>query len=516
VIDAELTLDPGRLTLAGLRGVADGSVRTIRIPDEAWAANEAARALVEQRVAAGVRTYGVNTGFGPLSDTTIPDDRLAELQRRMILSHCVGTGAPLADGVVRQVMVLKLNTLLQGRSGVRRQLIELLAELFDRGIVPVIPSKGSVGASGDLAPLAHLAAAMLGIGEVRSVAGRVGPVSSIDALARAGLSPVELAPKEGLAMVNGTQVSLALALDGLFAAEAVFAGAVVAGALSVEAAAGSEGPFDERIQAVRGQTGQRRVARVYASLLDGSGMRSSDGERQRVQDAYSLRCQPQVMGAALDLVGFAAGVFEREINAVTDNPLVFAEDGEVLYGGNFHAQPVGMAADVLALALAEVGSMSERRIALLLDASVTGLPPFLAVDPGVDSGFMVGQVAAAALASENKALAHPVSIDSLPTAGNQEDIVSMAAHAGRRLGEMADNAASIVAIELLAASHGIGFRRPLRSSGPLEAAIALIREVVPPYDGDRYLKPDLEAVRTLVRSGAFQRFIPDDLLAGTA
>lgn len=509
----ELTLEPGRLTLADLRDVADGTVASLRIPDAAWSANDAARGLVDRVVSEGRRTYGVNTGFGPLSATAIPNDRLAEMQRRMVLSHCVGTGPPLADGIVRQVIILKLNTLLQGRSGVRRELIEMLAALFDRGIVPSIPAKGSVGASGDLAPLAHLTAALLGLGEVHH-GGELQDAAA--ALAKTGLEPIALAPKEGLAMVNGTQVSLALSLDGLFAAEDVFAAAVVAGALSLDAALGSDGPFDDRIQAVRGQAGQRRIALVYAELLAGSAIRESHRDCDRVQDPYSLRCQPQIMGAALDLFEFAAGVFEREANAVTDNPLVFAEDGEILYGGNFHGQPIAMAADVLALAIAEVGSMSERRLALLLDSHHSRLPPFLAVDPGVDSGFMLGQVAAAALASENKSLAHPVSIDSLPTAGNQEDIVSMATYAGRRLGEMADNAASIVALELLAASHGIGFRRPLRSSPSLEAAIELIREAVPEYEGDRYLKPDIEAVRGMVKAGAFRRLLPVELFPTVA
>lgn len=506
---SEFELRPGRLSPDDLRRAAAGEFTRVSLAPDSWGEVDRSLAMVERAVAEGRRTYGVNTGFGPLSGTAIPTDRLAEMQRRMILSHCVGTGPLLDDGTVRQIMLMKINMLLLGRSGVRRELITALLAMFNAGIHPCIPAKGSVGASGDLAPLAHLAAPLIGIGEAR-VAGKIMPAAQ--ALTQAGLTPYVLGPKEGLAMVNGTQVSLALALKGLFATEDLLAAAVVAGALSTDAAMGSDMPFDPRIQRVRGQRGQARIAPVYARLLTGSAIRESHRDCDRVQDPYSLRCQPQIMGAALDLIEFAGGIFAREVNAVSDNPLVFAEDGEMLYGGNFHGQPVAMAADVLALAIAEIGSMAERRIAMLVDRGFSRLPPFLAVDPGVDSGFMLGQVAAAALASENKSLAHPASIDSLPTSANQEDIVSMATYAARRLSDMVDNAAGIVAIELLAAGQGIEFRRPLRSSALLEEALAIVRQEVPAYTQDRYLKPDIDAVKAMIAGGRFRRFLPAELL----
>lgn len=505
----EFLLRPGNLTFDDLKRASTSEIAAVKVEPNAWREVDQAHALVQRAVTEGRRTYGVNTGFGPLSGTAIPNEQLAEMQRRMILSHCVGTGPLLDDGTVRQIILLKLNTLLLGRSGVRRDLINALLMLYNAGVYPCIPAKGSAGASGDLAPLAHLTAPLLGVGEVR-VDGRIVPAA--EGLMTAGLAPYTLGPKEGLAMVNGTQVSLALALKGLFAAENVLAAAVVAGAMTTDAAMGSDMPFDPRIQNVRGQRGQARIAPVYAQLMAKSAIRESHRNCDRVQDPYSLRCQPQIMGAALDLIEFSGDIFAREINGVSDNPLVFAEDNELLYGGNFHGQPIAMAADVLALAIAEVGSMSERRIALLVDKGFSRLPPFLAVDAGVDSGFMVAQVAAAALASENKCLAHPASIDSLPTSANQEDIVSMATYAARRLSDMVDNAASIVAIELLAAGQGIEFRRPLRSSPLLEEALAEIRKDVPAYRGDRYLKPDIDAVKSIIADGRFRRFLPGELL----
>jgi histidine ammonia-lyase len=385
-------------------------------------------------------------------------------------------------------------------------LVELLVALYNNGIYPCIPAKGSVGASGDLAPLAHLALTLLGIGDVRVGGERI---PAVDALRRANLSSLRLAPKEGLAVLNGTQVSTALALAGLFAVEDVFAAAVVAGAMSVDAAAGSDTPFDPRIHALRGHVGQGELAAAYLQLLQGSPIRRSHlDDDPRVQDPYSLRCQPQVMGACLDSLRFAARTFEVEANSVTDNPLVFAETGEVLSGGNFHAEPIALAADALAVATAEIGSLAERRIALLIDASLSGLPPFLVEHGGVNSGFMVPQVTAAALASENKSLAHPASVDSLPTSANQEDHVSMATFAARRLGDMAGNAAGIVAIELLAAAQGIEFRKPLATSPRLAEALALVREEVAFYDHDRYFAPDIAAIQRLVEAGVFHRFVP--------
>jgi histidine ammonia-lyase len=455
-------------------------------------------AAVDRLLARGGAVYGVNTGFGLLAQTRIPSDQLAALQRNLVLSHAAGVGPWLPDAVVRLVLVLKIGSLAQGFSGIRPPTLLALARLLETETYPCIPAKGSVGASGDLAPLAHLAAALLGVGAVRS-GGRVWPAA--EGLKRIGLEPLELAPKEGLALLNGTQVSTALALAGLFAIQDVFGAALVAGALSVDALKGSDVPFDDRIHVLRGQPGQRRVARALKRLLAGSRIRASHLTCERVQDPYSLRCQPQVMGACLDVMESAGQTLAREANAVTDNPLVFAAEQEVLSGGNFHAEPVALAADQLALAAAEIGSLSERRTALLIDPKMSGLPAFLVTESGVNSGFMVPQVTAAALVAENKMLATPASVDSIPTSAGQEDHVSMATHGARRLLEMAANAASIIAIELLAAAQGIEFHRPLKSSRPLESALQTLRRAVPHYDHDRFFAPDIEAATNLVRSG---------------
>ncbi len=455
-------------------------------------------AMVDRIIARGGAVYGVNTGFGLLAQKRIPSDQLASLQRNLVLSHSAGVGAWLSDAVVRLVLVLKIGSLAQGFSGVRLQTLLALARLLETETYPCIPSKGSVGASGDLAPLAHLAATLLGVGQVRT-GGRVLPAAQ--GLRRIGLKPLELAPKEGLALLNGTQVSTALALAGLFAIQDVFGAALVTGALSVDALKGSDVPFDDRIHVLRRQPGQRRVARALKRLLAGSRIRASHLTCERVQDPYSLRCQPQVMGACLDVIDSASQTLIREANAVTDNPLVFAADGEVLSGGNFHAEPVALAADQLALAAAEIGSLSERRTALLIDPKMSGLPAFLVKESGVNSGFMVPQVTAAALVAENKTLAAPASVDSIPTSAGQEDHVSMATHGARRLLEMAANAASVVGIELLAAAQGIEFHRPLTSSRPLETALRTLRRAVPPYDRDRFFAPDIEAAAALVSSG---------------
>ena len=494
------------LDLAALRSIArDGT--PLALAPAARGPIEAGAAAVGRILAGDQPAYGINTGFGRLAQTRIPVDQLAELQTNIVLSHAAGTGPLLDDAIVRLVLALKIAGLARGHSGVRLAVVELLLALYNRGICPCIPSKGSVGASGDLAPLAHLALALLGVGDVR-VGGRV--VSAASALDRAGLEPLTLAPKEGLALLNGTQVSTALALIGLFAIEDLFAAAVVAGSLSVDAAAGSDTPFDPRIHDLRGHPGQRDLAARYAALLAGSPIRRSHIENDpRVQDPYSLRCQPQVMGACLDHMRFSARVLEIEANGVTDNPLIFADGDAVLSGGNFHAEPVALAADTLALAVAEIGALSERRIALLIDASLSGLPPFLVEHGGVNSGFMVAQVTAAALASENKTLAHPASVDSLPTSANQEDHVSMSTFAARRLAAMAENSAAIVAIELLAASQGIDLRAPLKTSPALQDAHALVRAAVGFYDHDRYFAPDIATVRRLVEAGAFHRFVPD-------
>jgi histidine ammonia-lyase len=495
-------LAPARLTLADLHDFALGA-GPLELDAATRAGLERGAAAVARIVAAGAPVYGINTGFGKLAQTHIPDDQLELLQRNLVLSHSVGVGALLSDEVVRLVMLLKVASLARGYSGVRPVVVDAMVTLVNKQVYPCIPSKGSVGASGDLAPLAHLSAVLLGLGEVRHE-GRV--MSAADGLKVAGLEPLTLGPKEGLALLNGTQVSTALALHGLFAARNVYAAALVAGAMSVDAAMGSDTPFDARIHELRGHAGQIAAAASYRKLLAGSEIRASHltGD-DKVQDPYSLRCQPQVMGACLDVMTHAERTLAIEANGVTDNPLVFPDTGESLSGGNFHAEPVAFAADHLALAIAEIGALSERRIALLIDASISGLPPFLTSASGVNSGFMIAHVTAAALASENKSLAHPASVDSLPTSANQEDHVSMATFAARRLGDMAANTAAIVAIELLAAAQGIDFRRPRKSSAALEDAHAMIRKVAPHLDGDRYLALDIEAVTPLVRDGAFRR-----------
>ena len=502
-------LTPGRLTLAGLRRLRDAAAEPLALDPSSRDDIARGAATVARVLATGAAVYGVNTGFGKLAQTRIPDDRLRGLQESLVLSHSVGLGEPLAPSTVRLVVALKAASLALGRSGVRPVVIDALLAMANAGVVPVIPAKGSVGASGDLAPLAHLAAALLGHGEA-FVGGERIPAAR--ALARAGLAPLVLEAKEGLALLNGTQVSTALALEGLYAAENLFAAAMVAGALSVDAAKGSDTPFDERIHAVRGQPGQRRAAATFRRLLAGSAIRASHVDCERVQDPYSLRCMPQVMGACLDAMAHVAGVLEREANGVSDNPLVFAEQGEILSGGNFHAEPVALAADYLALAIAEIGALSERRVAMLTDASISGLPPFLAREPGLNSGFMIAHVTAAALASENKSLAHPASVDSLPTSANQEDHVSMATFAARRLGEMAANAAGIVGIELMAAAEGVGFHAPLATSAPLAEALRRVRARIPPVERDRFLAPDLAAAAQLVRDGAFNDLAGDGLL----
>lgn len=498
-----MRLAPGRLTLDDLHAFAH-SAEPLRLDDASRRALAEGAQAVARIVAEGKPVYGINTGFGKLAGTHIADDQLELLQKNLVLSHSVGVGPLLADEVVRLTMLLKVASLARGYSGVRPAVVDAIVALLDAGVYPCIPSKGSVGASGDLAPLAHLSAALLGWGKVRH-RGRILPAA--EGLAIAGLAPLVLGPKEGLALLNGTQVSTALALTGLFAAQNVFAAAVVAGAMSVDAAMGSDTPFDARIHELRGHAGQIEVAAIYRRLLAGSRIRASHltGD-DKVQDPYSLRCQPQVMGACLDAMGHAAHTLLTEANGVTDNPLVFPATGESLSGGNFHGEPVAFAADHLALAIAEIGALSERRIALLIDASLSGLPPFLTAASGVNSGFMIAHVTAAALASENKSLAHPASVDSLPTSANQEDHVSMATFAARRLGDMADNTAGIVAIELLAAAQGIDFRRPLATSGPLEEAHAMVRAVAPHLDGDRFLALDIEAVTPLVRNGAFEKW----------
>ena len=504
-----LNLKPGQLTLAQLR---QAYLQPLRVSLDAWAAEAIAAsvACVEHIVAQCRTAYGINTGFGLLAQTRIAREDLENLQRSLVLSHAAGVGEPLDDAMVRLIMLLKINSLARGFSGIRRKVIDALIALVNAEVYPHIPLKGSVGASGDLAPLAHMSLVLLGESRAR-YQGEWLPARQ--ALARAGLEPLTLAAKEGLALLNGTQVSTAYALRGLFEAEDLFAAATVCGSLSVEAMLGSRAPFDARIHAVRGQRGQIDAAATYRGLLtDTSELARSHAQCDKVQDPYSLRCQPQVMGACMTQLRQAAEVLEVEANAVSDNPLVFATEGDVISGGNFHAEPVAMAADNLALAIAEIGSLSERRISLMMDRHMSQLPPFLVANGGVNSGFMIAQVTAAALASDNKALAHPHSVDSLPTSANQEDHVSMAPNAGKRLWAMAENVRGILAVEWLGACQGLDFREGLKSSPKLEQARSLLRAEVPYYEKDRFFAPDIETASRLLAAGTLNALLPARLL----
>ncbi|KQX19223.1 MULTISPECIES: histidine ammonia-lyase [unclassified Sphingomonas] len=504
---SDILLTPGAVPLADWRAIHRGAAPSL---DPASAEAIAASAAAVGRIIARHKpVYGLNTGFGKLASVKIGDEDLATLQRNIVLSHAAGTGAPSPIPVVRLMMALKLASLAQGASGVRPETVEMLEAMLLAGLTPVVPSQGSVGASGDLAPLAHMAAAMIGVGHIEMGGQRL---SAEGALARAGLVPLTLGPKEGLALLNGTQFSTANALAALFETETVFRSALITGALATEAAKGSDTPFDPRIHALRRQPGQIETADALRRLMAGSAIRASHLEDDaRVQDPYCLRCQPQVMGAVLDLLRQAATTLEIEANGVSDNPLIFPDTDEALSGGNFHAEPVAFAADMIALAICEIGSIAERRIAMLVDPALSGLPAFLTPRPGLNSGFMIPQVTAAALVSENKQRATPASVDSIPTSANQEDHVSMAAHGSRRLLDMAANANAIVGIELLAAAQGCDFHAPLRSSEALEAGRALLRAEVPMLDHDRHFHPDMEAANALVRSGALVEAAAIDL-----
>ncbi len=494
-----LKIDNQFITLATLRAAWQEPVN-VTLGAEAERRIAESNELIDEVVAGGEQVYGVNTGFGQLAQVRIDDDQLMQLQENLVCSHAVGVGEDLGDEIVRLIMLIKVIALAEGFSGVRVELVETLCELINHRIYPCIPSRGSVGASGDLAPLAHMAGALIGNGEVR-VDGKV--MSASAALKNAGIKPVRLAPKEGLALLNGTQVSTALALAAAFRTENILSAALVAGAMSSDAIKGSDTPFDKRIQNVRGHGGQIAVAGVLRELMSGSEIRASHVDCNRVQDPYSIRCQPQVVGACLDVLRHVCSVLETESNAVTDNPLVFADSKSILSGGNFHAEPVALAADYLALAIAEIGALSERRTALLIDSNHSGLPAFLVADGGLNSGFMMAQVTAAALASENKSHAHPASVDSIPTSANQEDHVSMATFAARRLHTMLDNIADIVAIELLAAAQGIEFHLPQKSSAAITSVIAGLRQTTPHYEQDRSLSADIRQVAATVNAGEY-------------
>ncbi|WP_297488811.1 histidine ammonia-lyase [Acidocella sp.] len=492
-------LTPGAVSLETLARIYWHGV-PVRLAQTAHPAVEKAAQRIAQAAAGNAPVYGINTGFGKLASIRIGVADVAQLQRNLILSHCCGVGEPLAENIVRLVMVLKLLSLGRGASGVRLELIALMEAMLAKGVLPVIPEKGSVGASGDLAPLAHLTSVMIGEGEAMVEGTRL---PGAEALRRAGLAPVQLSAKEGLAMINGTQVSTALALAGLFRAARAMQASLVTGALSTDAAMGSTAPFSAEIHLLRGHQGQIDVAAALLRLLEGSGIRQSHVQNdERVQDPYCLRCHPQVGGACLDLLRQAARTLAIEANAATDNPLVLS-NGDIVSGGNFHAEPVAFAADQIALAVAEIGAIAQRRIATLVDPALSfGLPGFLTPKPGLNSGMMIAEVTTAALMSENKLLAHPASIDSTPTSANQEDHVSMACHGARRLLQMTQNLFYILGIEAMTGAQGIALRRPLRSSPALDRAITRLRREIPELGEDRYMAPELEVAAGLIHSGA--------------
>ena len=492
-------LTPGDTTLDTLETLwRDGQAAAL-VP-EARPAIDAATAMVAQAAAGEVAVYGVNTGFGKLASVRVPPEDTARLQRNLILSHCCGVGEPLDVETTRLMMILKLLSLGRGASGIRWDTAKLIEDCLARGVTPVVPVQGSVGASGDLAPLAHMAAMLIGEGEAGFEGARL---SARVALERAGLVPVVLGPKEGLGLINGTQFSTACALAGHFDAMRNIEAAVAASCLSTDAIMGSTAPLEPALHALRGHAGQIDVARAMRAVMDGSEIREShrDGDA-RVQDPYCIRCQPQVTGAALDLLRFAGRTLEIEANAVSDNPLVLVEEGKIVSGGNFHAEPVAFAADQIALAIAEIGAIAQRRVALMVDPTLSfDLPPFLTPNPGLNSGLMIAEVTTAALMSENKHLANPCVTDSTPTSANQEDHVSMAAHGALRLGRMVANLSGILGVEMLCAAQGVEARAPLLTSARLRDVLAMLRAQVPSLGADRYLAPEIEITSGMVRAG---------------
>ena len=501
----KIRLEAGKASLPLLRSIAFNPVEVeLRKPD--YEAVNRSSETIARLCASDKAIYGVNTGFGKMAQTRVAPERLAQLQHNLVLSHSSGVGPGLNSNIVRLMLVLKILALARGYSGVRREVIDALLAFINHEVYPCIPAKGSVGASGDLAPLAHMGAALTGAGRAQ----HKGMTTSVmDGLRLAGISPLTLGPKEGLALINGTQASTATALYHFFQIEDIFTAALITGSLSVDAMKGSDTPFDARIHELRGHQGQVDVAKIYRTLLAGSEIRASHINCGKVQDPYSLRCQPQVMGAVLDTLRFTAGILLTEANAVTDNPLIFSGTDEAVSGGNFHAEPVAFAADLLAIAAAEIGAITERRIAGLVDPALSLLPAFLVEEPGLNSGFMAAQVTAAALASENKTLAHPASVDSLPTSANQEDHVSMATFAAMKLGDVADNVAGVVAIELLAAAQALEFHRPRKTSDLLQSAVHKLRKHIPAYARDRFFSPDIETAKKIISSREFSANIVD-------
>lgn len=505
-----IILTPGTVTLADLAEIYWHSLPA-RLSDDCQTNVHAAQKIVKDASVGADAVYGINTGFGKLASTRIAPEDTAKLQRNLILSHCCGVGDALPEKIVRLAMILKLMSLGQGATGVRWELIEQIHDCLALGVSPVVPGQGSVGASGDLAPLAHFAATLIGEGEATFEGERM---ASADALAKAGMKPFVLGPKEGVGLINGTQVSTALALAALFEAWRVGMTALIAGALSTDAIMASPAPFRAEIQTLRGHRGQIDAGQALRELMHGSGIRETHrDDDDRVQDPYSIRCQPQVMGACIDVLRQAGRTLEIEANAVTDNPLILLGDGSIVSGGNFHAEPVAFAADQIALAIAEIGSISQRRIALMVDPALNfGLPAFLSPNPGLNSGLMMADVTSAALMSENKQRAAPCSVDSTPTSANQEDHVSMACHAARRLLDMTDNLGRIIAIEMITAAQGVECRSPHKTSPNLQAAIKRLRQDVATLGDDRYLAPDIERSNELVRTSAILDAVDGDLL----
>jgi histidine ammonia-lyase len=481
---------------------------TVGLSEEARKRVHASREVVEEILAADRVVYGINTGFGNFRNVVISREDLEELQTNLIRSHCAGVGDPFPEEIVRTILLLRINALASGHSGIDPETLEGLVAMLNAGVIPVVPQKGSVGASGDLAPLAHVASVLIGGGEAFFKGVRM---SGAEALAKSGLEKRTLHPKDGLALINGTQVITSLLAHATIAAKRLIRTADVVGALTLDALLGTDVAFDPRIQEARPHPGQRVVASNLRRLLAGSALRESHAECDRVQDSYSLRCMPQVHGAVRDAVDYVEGVLQIEINSATDNPMIFLEEKDVISGGNFHGQPVALASDFLTIALAELGAISERRMERLVNPDLSELPAFLVKEGGLNSGFMILQVTAAALASENKALSHPASVDSIPTSANQEDHVSMGVTAARKTNEVARNLANILAIELLAAAQAIEFRRPLTTSKPLEAVHASLRERVPAYERDREHGPDVEAARAFIDAGELLRVAESEL-----
>ena len=503
-----LTLTPGEVTLNDLQQIYQDEC-CVKLDKSCYPAMEFAQGKISEAAAGDIAVYGVNTGFGKLASVKIAPEDTAALQRNLILSHCCGVGPAIPRQHARLIMALKLLSLGRGASGIRLALVNLIEALLQKQVTPVIPAQGSVGASGDLAPLAHMAAVLMGEGEAEY---QGETLSGNEALKRAGLSPIALGPKEGLALINGTQFSTAFALAGLFDAWHAANTALVTSSLSTDAIMGSTAPLQPEIHTLRGHAGQIDAAHTMRSLLAGSQIRESHVvDDARVQDPYCIRCQPQVTGAAIDVLRMAAHTLEIEANAATDNPLILTQVDRIVSGGNFHAEPVGFAADMIALAIAEIGAIAQRRIALIVDPVLSfNLPPFLAPNPGLNSGYMIAEVTTAALMSENKHLANPCVTDSTPTSANQEDHVSMAAHGARRLGKMVENLNNILAVELLCSAQGIEFRAPLKTSKPLENVIARLREDIPKLENDRYLAPDIKLASELVRRNEITKATQSD------